>query len=121
MMEKSRWEDIYDKLKEKGFDVYSPTQKTGECIKPYVVIKTSTLIGLTDISSKQQLYDIMCYVPKDRYSYLEHYVSEIENTLDELFPLIRPTHNKTPSYYDDEVKGHMISIEYVNYQKKRRA
>lgn len=117
----TRWKDIYTKLKSKGFDVYSPSQKDGECIEPYVVVKTSTQVGLSEISSEQQLYDIMCYVPKNKYSYLEEFVSQVEAALDEIFPLIRPTHNKTPSYYDDKVKGHMISVEYVNYKKQRRA
>ena len=34
----SRWEDIYNYLKSKGFKVYSPGQHEGECLSSYVVV-----------------------------------------------------------------------------------
>ena len=34
-----------------------------------------------------------------------------------LEPMIVPYGNQTPSYYDDSVKAHMVSIEYKNYKK----
>lgn len=116
----SRWKDIYNHLKEKGVDVYSPGQKTGECTKPYVVIKSAGRSGLTEISSSQDLYDIMCYVPETKYSTLDPFVDLIEEYLDELFPMIRPVHFRTSSFLDDQVKAHMISTQYLGYRKNTR-
>lgn len=119
-MKDTRWEDIYTKLSEHGVAVYSPGQKTGECTSPYVVVKTAGRVGSTEISSSQDLYDILCYVPKDAYSTLEAFVGEVENIMDELFPMIRPMHFRTASFYDDSVKGHMISTQFANWKKNTR-
>lgn len=119
-MADTRWKDIYNKLKEHGLDVYSPGQHTGECTSPYVVVKNAGRTGSTEISSSQDLYDLMCYVPKDHYSTLEPLVDQVEAIMDELFPMLRPVHFRTASYYDDSVKGHMISTQYVNWKKNTR-
>ena len=116
----TRWRDIYNKLKEHNIPVYSPGQKTGECKKPYVVVKTAGRTGLTSVSSSQDLYDIMCYVPINQYSTLDVFISEVESAMDELFPMFRPVHYRTPSYLDDEIKAHMVSTQYVNYVKNTR-
>ena len=117
----SRWKDIYNHLKNNNIDVYSPGQKTDECTKPYVVVKDSGLSGLSEISSNQQLYDLMCYVPEKKYSILEEFVNTVKECMDGLFPMIRPTHFQTPSYHDTTAKAHMISVQYLNYQKKVRS
>lgn len=119
-MADTRWEDIYTKLAEHEIAVYSPGQKTGECTTPYVVVKTAGRIDSTEVSSSQDLYDLMCYVPKDKYSTLESYVDQVEAIMDELFPMIRPMHFRTPSFYDDSVKAHMISTQYYNWKKNTR-
>ena len=119
-MSNTRWKDIYNKLKQHGIDVYSPGQKTGECTSPYVVVKDAGRVDLTTVSSSQNLYDLMCYVPMDKYSTLDLFVDDIENIMDELFPMFRPVHYRSASYLDTEVKAHMISIQYVNYTKNIR-
>lgn len=119
-MEDTRWKDIYNKLRSKGFDVYSPGQKTGECTDPYVVIKNSGRVSSTDISSSQDLYDLMCYVPEDRYSTLEPFVDSVESAMDELFPMIRSQHFRTASFYDSTVSAHMVSTQFVNWKKNTR-
>lgn len=119
-MADTRWKDIYNKLKEHGIDVYSPGRKTGECTSPYVVVKDAGRTGSTEISSSQDLYDLMCYVPKDQYSTLEGFVDNIEEIMDELFPMVRPMHFRTASFYDDTVKGHMVSTQYYNWKKNTR-
>lgn len=117
---KSRWGDIFTHLKNKGFNVYSPDQHKGECIEPYVVVKDAGLSGLVAVSSSQKLYDLMCYVPLNKYSDLEPYVDSVETAMDELYPVFRPVHYRTPSFLDDTVKAHMISTQYVNYRKNIR-
>lgn len=119
-MAETRWKDIYNKLSEKGIDVYSPGQKTGECFSPYVVVKAAGRVGLTTVSSSQNLYDLMCYVPLSQYSTLDSFVDSVEAAMDELFPMFRPMHYRTPSFLDEEVKAHMVSTQYVNYTKNTR-
>lgn len=119
-MANTRWKDLYNHLKSEGFEVYSPGQKRGECTKPYIVIKDSGITGLTTISTNRQLFDIMCYVPETKYSTLEEYVNSVKVSMDKIFPLFRPMNYQTPSYLDETVKGHMIDVQYCNYQKKER-
>lgn len=119
-MADTRWKDIFNKLKAHGIDVYSPGTKTGECTSPYVVVKVAGRTVSTEISSSQDLYDLMCYVPQKAYSTLESYVTTVEEIMDELFPMIRSLHFRTASYYDDQVKGHMISTQFVNWKKNIR-
>lgn len=41
--EESRWKDLYSFLESKGYEVYSPGQKDGECLSQYVVLKLSLI------------------------------------------------------------------------------
>lgn len=117
MSTKSRWQDIFLHLKQGGFDVYSPAQKTGECKAPYLVVKDASSSQFLNYSSTRSFYDILCYVPKAHFSDLEHFVGTVEAAMKGLSPMIQPTYTKTPSFYDDSVKGHMVSIQYYNYRK----
>lgn len=113
----SIWQDIYMHLTENCFDVYSPGTKLGECSKPYIVIKNNGGSKHDSFSTYVDLYSIMCYVPKSNYSYLEVFVNEVKRAMKGLMPLVKPTGQQSPSYYDDAYKAHMISIEYKNYKK----
>ena len=113
----SRWQDIYKHLKNEGFDVYSPGQHQGECTSPYVVVKDMGTTKFGEFSSTKTLYDIMCYVPRDHFSQLEPFVYALETSMIKMRPMICPAYYKTPSFYDDTVKGHMISVQYINYRK----
>lgn len=113
----SRLMDLYQHLKNKGFDVYMPGIKSGECTSPYVVVKNDGGTKHISFSSNVDLYSIMCYVPKQSYSRLEPFVTSVEKAMKDIVPLFHPQGQKTPSYYDDSVKAHMISIEYKNYKK----
>lgn len=114
----SRWEDIFDQLKKDGIDVYSPGIKVGDCTAPYVVVAIGSSVRHTSFSTDIDLYQIMCYVPKQSYSKLEPLVHGVEEAMKSLEPMILPYGQKTPSYYDDTVKAHMVSITYKNYKKK---
>ena len=113
----SRWQDIYLHLKRAGFDVYSPGIKVGECTSAYLVVKNDGSSKHINFSTDVDLYAIMCYVPKDKYSTLELLVQKVKKSMKELEPMIKPYGSQTPSYYDDSIKAHMISIEYKNYKK----
>ena len=116
-MAASRIQDIYLHLKKKGFEVYFPAQKVGECLSPYVVVKDATTSQYLEYSSTVTYYDLMCYIPKDHFSNLEPFVESIKVAMRELVPMIKPTYSQTQSYYDDSVKAHMISVQYKNYRK----
>ena len=113
----SRWQDIYIHLKKSGFNVYSPGVKIGDCTKEYVVVKNDGSVSLSNISTDDDLYAVMCYVPKQAYSTLEPLVQKVKKAMKELEPMIMPYGSQTPSYYDDSYKAHMISIEYKNHKK----
>ena len=113
----SRWQDIFLHLKNAGFDVYSPGVKVGECESEYLVIKNDGSSKHVSFSTDIDLYAVMCYVPKQKYSTLEPFVQKVKKSMKELEPMIKPYGSQTPSYYDDSVKAHMVSIEYKNYKK----
>ena len=113
----SQWQNIYTHLKSEGFDVYSPGQHQGECTAPYVVVKDAGLNRVSDFSSTRTLYDIMCYVPADKFSTLEPFVQKVKESMDKMYPMIVPMYYETGSFLDDTVKGHMISIQYRNNKK----
>lgn len=114
----SRWQDIFNHLKKSGFNVYSPATKVGECKEEYIVIKNNGSSKLFSFSTDDDLYSIMCYVPKQSYSKLEVMIQKVKKSMKELEPMILPYGNQTPSYYDDGFKAHMVSIEYKNHKKK---
>lgn len=113
----SRWQDIFLHLKNQGFDVFSPGMKTGECTSEYLVVKNDGSSKHTSFSTDVDLYAVMCYVPKTKYSILETLVQRVKSSMKELEPMILPYGSQTPSYYDDSLKAHMVSIEYKNYKK----
>lgn len=114
----SRWEDIFNCLKKNGFDVQSPGMAVGECISPYVVVKNDGSTTHSGFSTDVALYAVMCYVPKKAYSKLEPLVQSVKKAMVELEPMLKQYGQETPSYYDDSVKAHMVSIEYKNYKKQ---
>lgn len=115
--EDSRWQDIFSHLEDLGFDTYPPGIKVGECTSEYIVVKNNGSSRHSSFSTDVDLYSVMCYVPKDKYSTLEPLVQKVKKAMKGLEPMIKPYGSQTPSYYDDSYKAHMISIEYKNYKK----
>lgn len=111
------WENIFNHLKEEGFEVYSPGIKVGECTSEYIVVMNDGSSRHTEFSTDVDLYAIMCYVPKQQYSKLEKLVQRVKKSMKKLSPMVKPYGSQTPSFYDDTTKSHMISIEYKNYKK----
>lgn len=119
-MADTRWNDIFKHLKAEGIEVYSPATKTGMCKSPYVVVKDSGDIKTLNASATQRTYDILCYVPKNRYSEVEVYADRVAEIMDGLWPMIRPLHDRTEPYLDDTFDAWMTSMMYVNYRKNKR-
>lgn len=114
----SRWQDLYRFLSNKGYEVYSPGQKEGECKSKYIVVKYSGSVKVDKISSRTDLYDLMLYVPKTKYSELESFVQEVICNMKEIEPLFVSYDNQQdPSYFDESVNAHFVSVVYMNYKK----
>lgn len=108
---------IFKTLKDNGIDVHMPAIKEDICRKPYVILKYAGSSKVAGLSTIQDWYTIMCYVPEDRYTDLNKYVKKVEDIMHTLQPEIVSTNQKTPSFYDQTVKAHMVSVQYRNYKK----
>lgn len=120
-MDNSMWQIIFNHLSDNDIDVYAPAQHKGDCKEPYVVLKSDGRHPhYSGFSSDVSIYDVMCYVPADRYSALEGYVKTVDSIIQKLKSRIKisASTGRTPSFYDDTVKGHMISMQYNVYSKK---
>ncbi len=113
----TRWQDLYKFLEDNGYDVYSPAMHRGDCTSTYVVIKNSTSSKLLNFSTNEDLYDILIYMPKGKYSEIEQTVEDLKECMKGIFPLFRPYGQQTEAYYDDSVKGYMVSVMYSNFKK----
>lgn len=106
---------IIDKLKENGIDAIPPVTKKGVCLSPYVIVKDSGSAPIPGYSSEYHYYDVLCYVPANRYfelAELKRKVKEIMAT--DLYPILMPTGQETADYYDEDLKAHMESVMYRN-------
>jgi hypothetical protein len=112
------WDDIKDNLKSNGIDVYSPGTKQDECKAPYVVVKASGSSEYNGYSTDVNYYDVMCYVPQLKYSTLLPFVKQVEDVMKKIEPKVKPMNSKSPSFYDDKYKAHMISVSYRNFTKQ---
>lgn len=110
-------QQIYDTLSEDGTSVYFPGQHKGECVAKYIVIKMSGVSPVLGISSERPIYDIMLYVPLNKYSQLETWAMEVKQKLKKLYPMIMYAGNETPDYVDDNVKAVMKNFQYYGIRK----
>ena len=113
----SRWGDIFRHLKSKGWDVYPPGVKIGECTEPYVEVKVDGGYKHINFSTNRDMYSITCYVPRGQYSKLEPMFVKIREQMKDLEPMIISYGELLPSYYDEAVKGHYITLVYENHKK----
>jgi hypothetical protein len=118
-MADSRLEDIFLFLKSKGVEVYFPVQHTGECLTKYVVVKAASQIPFFSYSTDYNVYELLLYVPQDQYSSLETFMDTIKGYMRELKAqlMIRPSRYQTIPYYESDIRGYMVSIEYKLYKK----
>lgn len=111
------WKDIFDKLKESNLNPYPPGTHTGECKKPYCVIKEmNQLPSLQSNRLGQKKIEIIVFVPISSYIQLEPYMKTIREALKEL-PYLRKTGFETPAVTDDDKKAYTKSIEYTVIKK----
>jgi hypothetical protein len=114
----TRWQDITEHLTASGFDVPSPGTAEGVCKATYIVVKHNGTTPLNRFSTNIDFYDVLVYVPQQNYSDLEGTIQRVKAAMKELEPMVLPTGNQTPSFYEAAIKAHMISVEYKNYKKR---
>lgn len=112
------YESIYLFLKEKGYDVYTPGTKKGECNNEYIVVKKGGSVRYEQTTSEMSYYLLLLYEPKESYSKLENFVENVKKDMQELHPRIRTCNEENESVYDDNVKGHLVTLLYKNYKHK---
>lgn len=115
--EESRWQDIFTFLSGKGYEVYPPGVKVGDCTSPYIVIKNDGAYKHANFSTDRDMYAIIVHVPKGEYSKLEPLILKLIQDMKEIEPMILPYGQRLPSYYDDTCKAHTQTVEYENYKK----
>lgn len=114
-MEKTVWEQIFDALQRSGYEVYPPALKSGECLSEYIVVKGDGSSQTGTYSSETAYYTVMLYVPKNEYTRLLRFKKEVKDVFArELYPMLIPTGQETPDFFDDTVKAHMVSLTYRN-------
>lgn len=115
---RTRWNDIFGRLKECGFRVFPPATERGECKRPYVVVSLDGGEMFSGTSTAVDYYEIACIVPEDRYTILEAYVAATEEAIKPLAPMIQNEYEKQPSFYDPDMKAHIVTYRVRNYKKK---
>lgn len=110
------WEIVQHALIDAGIDTYPPAAKTGDCKKPYCVLKDAGSSQIGAFSSERHFYDLMCYVPKNKYMDLQGFVQQCKEVMEKspIYPMLIPTGVETPSFFDDSYNAHMISVQYRN-------
>lgn len=108
-----KWKDIYEHLKNNGFDVYSLSQRKGICKSPYLVLRNNG--SNKDGSTTTTEYEILVYVPVRQYSYMEDYIEEVQDCMQKLFPAVQVEDGQSESlhYLDDDVQAYMCSLPYI--------
>ena len=113
----NRWQEIFLHLKNKGFEVYPPNVKVGECVKSYIVVKNDGTEPHPTFSTDVRYYDVLLYVPENQYSSFETFIDKVKHSLKEIEPLIVFTGSQTPTFYNEKTKSYMVSLSYRNYIK----
>lgn len=114
----SRYEDLFSHLKSKGYDCYMPGQHVGETLTKYLVIKFNGPIPLNGVTSHQDLYAVMCYVPESQYFELDSFLQEVRSAVLELRPMFMPnTSAQSFSAFDEAARGYYITMEFTNTKK----
>lgn len=115
MAVKGRYEDIMDFLITEGYSVYAAGAHKGQIINPYIVVKPGMAQRYMNYSSVIQYYDILVYGRTITESV--RIMNEINEKMKKMRPMIVCTFNSTEPFYDDDIRGYMVSAEYRNMKK----
>jgi hypothetical protein len=113
--DKTAVEAIILVLKENEIEAYPPAIKKGECKSEYVVVKNSGSSQLGGFSTEIHYIDVLCYVPFNKYTNLEKFKKQVKQIIhNNLYPRLMETGSETADYYDEEIKGYMVSFMLRN-------
>lgn len=113
----TRIEDIYNHLKRNNIEVYFPEQHIGEVKSKYVVVRQQGENQFENYSSTVSTVDLYLYVPRNDYSQVQRFIDEVKEVMKGMRPMIKSTYYVSPTYYDDLIKGHTITMTYEYYRK----
>lgn len=105
------WKELYEFLKEKGFEVYSIGQHTGKCADFYLVLRNNGT--LVSDGTERTDYEILLYCPLGKYSQFESFIEKVKDTMNELFPAVIYTDGEDPHYLDDATESYMTNLIYT--------
>lgn len=104
------YDKVYDHIKNSGVDVFVPGVHEGDCETPYCVLRDFGASQLDNFSTQQVIYILYCYTKN--YSDLYDFVEKCKGIMDGIAPLVLPTGQETPSFFDDTNKAYMVSVQY---------
>lgn len=110
------WDTVQRALIDAGIDTYPPATHKGDCKSPYCVLRDGGSEPISKASSERHFYNLLCYVPRTKYTELAAFVERCKAVMAEppIYPMLMPTGVQTPSFFDDTNNSHMISIQYRN-------
>lgn len=113
----TRWKDVVVCMQNRGINAYSPGKHEGQCTEEYVVVRFAGSSGFGEYSTKQAIYELLCYVPEKEYTRLDTFIDEVRLAMKSLWPMFKDLKETSPDYFDKDVKAHMRFIQYGNYIK----
>jgi len=113
------WKDICDKLTEKGLKVYSPGTKVSDVVEPFITVRYAGGSQESNFTSWIDTYELIIYVPRDRYSLLEGAIDDVRTAMLELEPKLMPTQYNSISttMFDTNISAHYVIALYRNYKR----
>ena len=109
--------EIYEHLKNNGFEVYSIGQHKGICSNPYLVIKENGTNEIVGTSLNSEMVEIMIYYPLGSYSKLNQYKQSTLYCM-KFLKGIRRIIESSPTIIDDDKKAYTTSFYYRKIKMK---
>ena len=110
-----RLEDIMDFLLKENYSVFAAGAHKGQVLNPYIVVKPTRAQQYMQYSSIIQYYELLYY--GRTLTEVVNLQLTVDEKMKEMRPMIVCTHNTTEPYYDDIIKGYMVSTEYRNMRQ----
>ena len=109
--------EIYEHLKNNGFEVYSIGQHKGICSSPYLVIKENGINEIVGTSLNSEMVEIMIYYPIGSYSKIKEYKRLVLYSMKSIKG-IRRIIESSATIVDDDKKAYTTSFYYQKIRMK---
>ena len=111
---------IYNFLKNKGYDVYSIGQHEGKCNNPYIVIQEKGIGQITGTRLSKSTIDLLVYYPKGQYSKFPVWINDLKLAMRE-FNKAKRVHDAMSTIIDDDKQAYHTSLTYEKIRTKEGA